>query len=134
MANALHTSAKKLFLDADIDLLVATSKIILGDAADDTPVPATDDYLDDILAAARVATATLSTPTTTAGTFDTADPTFSAVTGDVSEWILLYVDTAGAESTDPLVAYYDTFSSGMPVTPNGGNINVTVNASGWFSL
>jgi hypothetical protein len=24
--------------------------------------------------------------------------------------------------------------TGMPVTPNSGNINVTVHASGWFAL
>jgi hypothetical protein len=33
-----------------------------------------------------------------------------------------------------MAAFYDTGLTGMPVTPNGGNINVTVNASGWFAL
>ena len=47
---------------------------------------------------------------------------------------VLYEDNAGAASTDPLLLYFDTFSSGMPVTPNGGNIVVVWNASGIFTF
>ena len=133
MSNALFTSVKKLFLDADADLLVATVKVTLGDSADATPTVATHDFYNDI-SAGEVAAATLASKTTTGGVFDSADPTFSAATGDQSEWVVVWVDTGGASSTDPLVAYYDTFSSGMPVTPNGGDIVLNVNASGFFSL
>jgi hypothetical protein len=58
--------------------------------------------------------------------------TFTAVTGDVSEAVILYKDT-GVAATSPLIAYIDT-ATGLPVTPNGGDITVTVPASGWFSL
>ena len=56
--------------------------------------------------------------------FDAADFTFTAVTGDESEALIVRVDT-GVDSTSRLIAFIDTFSSGMPVTPNGGNIDVT---------
>jgi uncharacterized protein YigE (DUF2233 family) len=46
---------------------------------------------------------------------------------------VIYIDT-GTAGTSPLVAYIDTGVTGLPVTPNGGNINVTWNASGIFAL
>ena len=135
MANALFTLTKGVILDGGINFGSATIKVDLIDTADDNPDVSTDDFYNDIAAGAAVSTATLASVTTsTAGVFDSADPTFTAVTGDQSEELLLWNDTGGASSTDHLVASYDTFGSGMPVTPNGGDIAVTVNASGWFSL
>lgn len=134
MANLLHTATKKLWLDADLDMLVATIKADLIDAADDTIDPSTDDFYDDITAAAIEETATLGTKTTTGGTFDSADGSWSSASGDPCEEVELWCDTAGASSTDPLIANYDSFSSGMPVTLNGGDVDYQVNASGWLSL
>ena len=83
-------------------------------------------------AGAKVATfAPLTSPTVASGVFDTADFTFVTVTGDQSEALILYDDTL---TNDRLIAFYDTSMTGMPVTPNGGDINVTVNASGWFAI
>ena len=39
------------------------------------------------------------------------------------EAIVIYVDT-GTEATSPLIAYIDT-ATGLPITPNGGDIIVT---------
>jgi hypothetical protein len=138
MANAFYNSFKKALLDAESHDLDADSiRVVLADAADYT-FSAAHDFLDDVAAGARVAVSGgLTSPTTTAGTFDTADFTFSAVTGDQSEDLILYNHDgagAGADSARQLIAFYDTGMTGMPVTPNGGDINVTVNASGWFSL
>jgi len=84
----------------------------------------THDFLDDVLAAARVATsANLASKTATAGVADAANVTFSAVTGDPSEALVIYKDS-GVEATSPLIAYIDT-ATGLPVTPNGGDITVT---------
>ncbi len=77
--------------------------------------------------------ANLASKTFTGGVFDSADPSFTAVTGDVSEALILYIDT-GTPSTSRLIAFYDAGVTGLPVTPNGGDINITVNASGWFAL
>jgi hypothetical protein len=70
----------------------------------------------------------------TNGVFDGADVTFPSVTGASCEALILYVKNAGAESTWRLVAYLDTNITNLPVTPNGGNISVSWNASGIFGL
>jgi hypothetical protein len=68
------------------------------------------------------------------GVFDGSDVTFPAVTGASVEAIVLYRKNAGANTTWPLIAYIDTGVTGLPVTPNGGNILATWNASGIFQL
>lgn len=70
----------------------------------------------------------------TNGTFDGGDLTFSAVTGNSVEALVLYRKNAGANTTWRLIAYIDTGVTGLPVTPNGGDITVTWNASGIFTL
>lgn len=74
------------------------------------------------------------TKTQTTGTFDGTDVTFTAVTGNSVEAIVLYRKNAGANTTWPLIAYIDTSITGIPVTPNGGNITIEWNASGIFTL
>ena len=76
----------------------------------------------------------LGTKTFTNGLFDAADSVFPAVTGAQSEALVIYVKNAGANTTWRLVAYIDTGVTGLPVTPNGGDINVTWNASGILQL
>lgn len=76
----------------------------------------------------------LSTKTYADGVFDGSDPTWTAVTGAACNAIVLYVKNAGANTTWRLVAYLDTNITNLPVTPNGGNITVTFNASGIFGL
>ncbi len=71
--------------------------------------------------------------TFTNGVFDGADVTFTAVTGNTAEALIIYIDT-GTAGTSPLVAFIDTGVTGLPVTPNGGNIAVTWNATGIFAL
>jgi hypothetical protein len=64
--------------------------------------------------------------------FDAADVTFTSVTGDQAEQVLIWFDTAGANTTDILICKFGT-ATGLPVTPNGGNIIVQWNASGIFT-
>ena len=62
---------------------------------------------------ARVATSdNLTTKSTTSGIADADNVTFTAVTGDPSETIVIYKDTTNA-STSPLIAYIDT-ATGLP--------------------
>lgn len=83
-----------------------------------------NDFLDDVAGAARVATSgALANKTVTNGVADADDVTFTSVTGDVSEALLIYKHT-GTESTSRLLVHIDT-GTGLPVTPNGGNITVT---------
>lgn len=134
MSNKLYPKYKEALLDGltNIDVKDGTVKLVLVDLADYT-YSDTHDFLDDVPSGARVATMTLGTKTITNGTFDAADNTFPTVTGDQSEALIVYVDT-GSDATSRLVAFYDTGITGMPVTPNGGDINVAFNASGLFSL
>jgi hypothetical protein len=123
MANALYDNGRNEFLLGNIAWLTDTIKAILVDTGAYTVDTAVHANLSDVPAGARVATATLASPTATAGTADAADVTFPAVSGATSEALVLYKDT-GVESTSTLIAYIDT-ATGLPVTPNGGDVNVT---------
>lgn len=121
MANGLFTSYKEALLSADCDL-DDSIKLVGVDHADDTPIQATDNFLDDIAAAARVGTSgAFASKTYTAGAFDAADVVVSAVSGDQFESFILYNDTAGAETAKDLIVQFDT-ATGIPLTPNGGDI------------
>lgn len=123
MANALYDKGREAFLNGDIDWLNDDIRVILIDAADYTVDLAADDFLDDVAVAARVATSgSLASKTSTDGVADAADVTFSLVTGDEAEALVLYKHT-GDETTSNLIAYIDT-ATGLPVTPNGGDITV----------
>jgi len=74
------------------------------------------------------------TKTQTNGTFDGTDITYTAVTGNTVEAIVLYRKNAGANTTWPLIAYLDTGHTGLPFTPNGGDAVIAWNASGIFKL
>ncbi|MBA3621305.1 MAG: hypothetical protein H0W51_03140 [Euzebyales bacterium] len=121
MASGLYDKGREGFLDGTIDWDTDTIKVVMVDSADYTVALATHDFLDDVPVIARVGTAqTLATKTVTAGVADAADVTFTAVTGDSVEALVVYKDT-GSEATSRLICYIDGFTA---VTPNGGNINV----------
>lgn len=76
----------------------------------------------------------ITTPTVVNGLFDGDDVTFTAVSGTVIGAIVIYRKNTGANTTWRLVLFEDTSVTGLPVTPNGGNIVITWNASGIFQL
>ncbi len=143
MANSLYAAYKQEQLgDAagpghgSVNWETATIKLVLCDSADYTANVNTDQDLADIAAAGRVATGTLASKTAVLSgntlTMDAADLTLTAVSGDQSEVMVIYKDS-GTVSTSLLIVFFDTFSSGMPITPNGGDIQVVFNASGIFN-
>lgn len=98
---------------------------------------ATDDFLSDIPSNSdcrpETAVALTESSPNNDGTADVADFTFPAATaGDAIQVVVLY-DHTGVEGTSELWAYYDT-STGLPVTPNGADINFNVNVSGVFTI
>lgn len=122
--SAVYDKTKEAFLGGDLALDTADLRAILIDTADYT-FSAAHDFLDDVPGAARVAvSATLTGVSITNGVFDAADVTLTSVTGDPSEAVIIYDHTGAADTARRLVAYIDSFSAGMPVTPNGGNITV----------
>lgn len=74
------------------------------------------------------------TPTVVTGLFDGDNLTYTAVAGATVEALIIYRKNAGANTTWKLVCFLDTSVTGLPVTPNGGDITVTWNASGIFQL
>lgn len=61
--------------------------------------------------------------TATNGVSDANDITFTAVgAGAACQSLIIYRDT-GVAATSPLIAYIDA-ATGLPVTPNGGDITV----------
>lgn len=77
----------------------------------------------------------LTTPTVAAGTFDASDITFTAVTGNSVEALIIYRHNSGANTTWLMVSLLESdYVTGLPVTPNGGDILITWHASGIFTL
>jgi hypothetical protein len=122
MANALYDKGREGFLDGSIDWDTNDMRCVLIDEADDTIDLAVDDNLDDRAVASRVAVsaAGLGTKTVANGVAGAANLTWPTVTGDPSESIDIYKHT-GTESTSRLACNIDT-ATGLPVTPNGGDI------------
>lgn len=133
MANAIYDKFRQARMTADtnIDLENEDVRVILVDAADYTFSQA-HDMLDDVPAGSRVAVSgALTGKTVVDGIFDADNVTFPLVTGDPCEALIFYRHT-GVESTSRLIAYIDTGITGLPVTPNGGDITVAWNATGIF--
>jgi hypothetical protein len=134
MANAIYPKWKEGIIQGSANTSLAGNvKALLVDLADYT-YSASHQFLSDVPAIGRVATsANLTGKTYANGLFDADNASFTAVTGDVSEALIVFIDT-GSPATSPLVAFFDTGVTGLPVTPNGGDINITFNASGIFQL
>mgnify|MGYP006159583853 CR=1 FL=1 len=129
MASTWYPKFKEALLTGAANSNASTGdvKAVLVDTADYT-YSASHEFLSDVPSGARVSTSSnLASKTFTNGVFDAADFVFSTVTGDQSEAIIFYIDT-GSAATSRLMVYVDTASSGLPVTPNGGNINVTLDS------
>lgn len=130
MANAFYPKFNEALMDgaaSNKDLSTGTVKVALVDTGTYT-YSSSHQFLSDLTGVVGTAQ-TLGSKTITNGTFDAADVTFTSVTGASVEALVLYIDT-GAAGTSRLIAYIDTGVTGLPVTPNGGNINIAWNASG----
>lgn len=139
MANSFYNAFLNGILGAHatrVDLDADTIKMALVDngSADGAPDAAADDFWDDqdaglIGTAYTLAAKTIGT--VAAGVFDnTTDPApaFTAVSGATVESLVFFKDT-GTPSTSNLLWFFDT-ATGLPLTPNGGDVNVTFSASG----
>lgn len=131
--NALYPTYKQLILGAGLNLTTLNLKVVLVDTGAYT-YSAAHDFLDDIAVGARIATSgNLASKTVTNGTFDAADITITAVSGTTVEALVIYNDT-GTAATSNLIAYMDTGVTGLPLTPNGGDVTIQWSGSGIFAL
>lgn len=133
MANAIYPLYKQALMDADtdVDLIAGNVKVALVDTGVYT-YSAAHQFLSD-LTGVTATSGNLASKTVTNGVFDAADVTLTAVSGNQSEALVFYIDTANP-ATSRLVTYLDTGQTGLPVTPNGGDIDIVWNASGIFAL
>lgn len=118
MASGLYDAGREAFLTGSIDVSTDTIKASLIDTGTYTVSLTTHDFYNDL--SGEVGTAvTLGSKTTTDGIFDAADATFTSVSGNTVEAVVIWKDT-GVATTSPLIAYID----GISVTPNGGDITI----------
>jgi hypothetical protein len=135
MANWLYQKGRSSFARGDISWSASggdTIRCMLVDSAGYTPDSANDEFFDDVPATARfgnsgssgrtdMPTLTLLDPSD--GICDANDITFTSVpSGSALEYLVIFKDT-GTDATSDLLACIDT-ATGLPVTPNGGDINV----------
>lgn len=140
MANAVYPTYKGFVLTA-----AANISLNVNDATDgpfvaliDTGVytySAAHDFYNDLTGIIgtdqRIVNPTVAAAT---GVFDGDNVTFTAVTGASVEAFVVYRKNAGANTTWKLVVFVDTGQTGLPVTPNGGDIIITWSASGIFLI
>lgn len=133
MANTLYNNARKLFVTKGIDWENDTFKCLLVDTGSYTPNFDTHQYLSDLGSTARdfgssgVAGVLMENTVVDAnGAVDADDVRFVAVSGATIEAICVYMDVGGVEANSPLIYWADT-ATGLPITPNGGDIIITWN-------
>lgn len=136
MANAIYPKWKQSLMTANTGVAInATMSVAICNSTYTYAVG--HNALDDITAG-LVANNDLTTPTVYAnGTFQdsgAASITFSAVpAGTAIESLVIYKWNTTA-SDSHVVAYLDTNVTNLPVTPNGGDITITWDTSGIFTL
>lgn len=144
MANALVTEwlngqlGKGTYTPVDFEAST-TLKLALIDHGVATPLPATHTFYSSfntglVTNGLSTALGTLTVGVVAIGVFDAADmtPGFTAVSGASAESINL-IEDSGTPASSEFIAYWDT-ASGLPLTPNGGDVNVTFNASGILKI
>lgn len=123
MANALYAKGKEKILSGSINLPSDTIKASLLSSSY-TANLSTDEFWSTISGNLLNTSQTLASKTVTAGVFDAADVTFTAVTaGSTVKAVVIWKDT-GTASTSPLLVYIDTIT-GFPLATNGGDITIT---------
>lgn len=139
MADALYDQYRNSLLGVQAhsfaDLDTDDVRVVLYDEGADA-LNLADQDLGDILAGARIAVSANLTSktvgTVATGVFDHANETFATVTGASVESLIYYKHT-GTDTTSPLIMNIDS-ATGLPVTPNGGDIVWAPHASGVFQI
>lgn len=134
MANALYLKYKEALLagEENTSLLAGTVKVALIDTDLYTFAPE-HQFMTDLAGVIGQAQEIEAPKTVTNGVFYGPGVTFPAVSGDPVEALVIYIDT-GTPATSRLVAYLDSDVAGLPITPDGRDIDVIWNISGIFAL
>lgn len=135
MSNAIYPVFKQqllsVFLGAGATVAAGTVKAALVSSS--YTYSAAHDFYDDISATVLGTPQTLASKTYALGVFDADNITFSAVTGgSTAKAVILYLDS-GVAGTSRLIAYLDTLTN-LPIATNGGDLVITWDATGIFTL
>lgn len=137
MASAVYPKALQSFLTANpaIDVDTDTIKVAAVDLTADYTYSSSHQFKSSVTSYSGSTDATLASVTGTSGTMDAADlaPAWASLAQSTTKTIgalVVYKDTGNA-ATSPLICYIELTSA---VTPNGGDINITWNASGILSI
>ena len=123
MANHLYPLAKKLWLTTGLSMTALDIRCVLLRGY---TYSAAHDFLDDV--ATIVSTSpTITNFTVTANVVDCDNFSFTAVAAGAACEALVWYRHTGTPGTSQLIMYYD--AAPMPVTPNGEDINITIDAS-----
>ena len=129
MANAMYSLAKQEFLRGEQAYQTDLYRVVLIDTAVYTFSAAHTSYDDIASAVIGTESGLLTSKTTAAGVGGAANTTFPSVATAASvEALVVFLDT-GTSADDVLICYIDDASAGLPVTPNGTDIDVN-----WASL
>ncbi len=129
MATVIHTdwlngmlgSPTHSVIDFDTDNIDAS---LLDQTDAGTITASTVDY-DEVDAATVVATADVSVSSISGGVVTLSGAvTFSSVSGDAADYLAVWKNS-GTPATSPLAITWDSATTGLPVTPNGGDIVAT---------
>lgn len=132
MAALVMPKFKQEVMKALVNMLTGDIKIVLIDTGAYT-FSSAHQFLSSVAAGARIATSSvLIAKTFVDGTFDADNISIAGVSGATVEAIYYILDT-GSPATSPLIFWDDTLT-GLVYTPNGGQVNITFNASGIFTL
>lgn len=134
MANTVYDAGREGFLAGEIDWDTAVIKAALVRSY---VFSSTHKFMSDVTGASGVivaASAALSSKTVTAGVADAADVTWTAVAaGAAIQSVIIYQSSAVGGGSDVaataqrVILIIDT-ATGLPVTPNGGDITITFDA------
>jgi|ERR1019366_7550932 hypothetical protein len=127
MANAIYPVGRQAFLEGAIAFLTDTISVVLVDS--NYTFNLADTVYANVSANVVSANVNLASKSSTNGNASSANLTFSAVaapSGGRSAKFAVFFKNTGSSTTANLIACFDTAtgSPGLPVTPNGGDINL----------
>lgn len=126
MSNTIYPKGREGFAGGDVAWDSDTIKLVAVDSG--YVYSSAHDFLDDVGAAARVATSSaFTTKSITDGVLDADDVTLASLpAGDTITAIIVFQDT-GVEATSRLLLFFDTKSdtTAISVATNGGDVVVS---------
>jgi len=134
VTNIIYPKYKEALLSgaSDVALDTETVKVSLIDT-DIQPQSNSDQYYSDLNESAEIGTVTLANTSVSNGVFSADDVSIVPESNVESEALLFWIDTANTE-TSRLIAWLDDSVTGLPIIPNGSNVDITWNESGIFKL